>query len=64
MFENPKFPPSIRFAIGICYYRIGNNEKARVAFERLLEIEPDNSMALIALSIIECQNKYSWDKSM
>lgn len=62
--ENPMFPPSIRFAIGICYYRLGNMEKARVAFERLLEIEPQNAMAMIALSIIEYQDKYTWEESL
>lgn len=46
-------PPQIRFAIGLCYYRLGNYEKARFAFERVIELEPENSMALVALSILE-----------
>jgi len=28
-------------------------EKARFAFERVLELDPNNSMALVALSIVE-----------
>lgn len=39
--------------MGLCYYRLGNLEKARVAFERLLEIEPDNDTAMVALAIVE-----------
>jgi RNA polymerase-associated protein CTR9 len=32
---------------------VGNLEKARFAFERLLELEPNNSMAMVALAIVE-----------
>lgn len=54
--DNPITPPSIRFGIGLCYYRLGNIEKARFCFERLIELEPDNVMALIGLSVIEGYN--------
>ena len=30
--SNPRCPPNIRFAMGLCYYRLGNMEKARFAF--------------------------------
>jgi RNA polymerase-associated protein CTR9 len=43
----------IRFGIGLCYFRLGNIEKARFAFQRTIELEPTNSMALIALAILE-----------
>jgi Flp pilus assembly protein TadD len=39
--------------MGICYYRLGNIEKAKFAFNRLLELEPNNSIAMVALAIIE-----------
>ena len=58
MNDNPRCPPSIRFAMGLCYYRIGNVEKARVAFERLLELEPDNHLAMVALAIVESNASY------
>ena len=53
LMDNPTTPPSIRFGIGLCYYRLGNYEKAKFAFERLIELEPDNVMALIGLSVLE-----------
>lgn len=56
--ENPRSPPSIRYGIGLCYYRLGNVEKASLAFKRVLELEPDNVMALISLTIVEISQQY------
>jgi RNA polymerase-associated protein CTR9 len=42
--------------MGICYYRLGNIEKAKFSFDRLLELEPNNPIAMVALAIIELAN--------
>ncbi|CDW71106.1 rna polymerase-associated protein ctr9 homolog [Stylonychia lemnae] len=51
--NNPRSPNYIRYAIGLCYFRIGNIEKARFAFQRVIELEPDHEMAVISLAILE-----------
>ncbi len=51
--QNPIVNPQIRFGIGLCYYRLGNLEKARFSFERLIELDSGNSMAYVALAILE-----------
>ena len=53
----PRCPPSVRYGIGLCYYNLGNYTKARLAFQRLLEIEPNHSLAHAGLAIIELQIK-------
>ena len=50
---NPRSPPSIWLGIGLCYYRLGNITKARIAFQRVLDFDPGNSLANNALIIIE-----------
>ena len=52
----PRCPPSIRFAIGLCYYRLDNIVKARIAFEKVLELDPGHSMANAALAVIDLQS--------
>ena len=32
LINNPRCPPTIRFGIGLCYFRLGNFEKARFCF--------------------------------
>jgi len=54
--ENPLAPPVLRYAIGLCYHRLGNMDKARFSFERLLELEPDSSKARVGLGILEMQS--------
>jgi Flp pilus assembly protein TadD len=41
------------FALGLCYYRIGNIPKAKLSFDKTLELDQNNSMALASLGIIE-----------
>jgi len=53
----PRCPPQVRYGIGLCYYNLGNYTKARIAFQRLLEIEPNHSLAHAGLAIIELQTK-------
>ncbi|ORX47625.1 TPR-like protein [Piromyces finnis] len=49
----PDFKPNVRIPIGLCFYALGNTQMARKAFERVLNMEPDNVDALIYLSILD-----------
>lgn len=51
--ENPRAPSDIWFGIGLCYYRLGNLAKAKLSMDKTIELDPNNSMALSALGIIE-----------
>lgn len=39
--------------LGLCYYRVKNVPKARLSFEKTLELDPNNAMALTSLGIVE-----------
>lgn len=51
--ENPRSPTDIWFAIGLCYFRLGNLPKAKLSMDKTIADDPENSMALTALGIIE-----------
>jgi RNA polymerase-associated protein CTR9 len=51
--ENPRAPSDIWFAIGLCYFRLGNLPKAKLSMDRTIQDDPHNSMALTALGVIE-----------
>ncbi|XP_073008997.1 protein CTR9 homolog [Typha latifolia] len=51
----PTCPASVRLGIGLCRYRLGQFEKARQAFQRVLQLEPENVEALVALAIMDLQ---------
>jgi RNA polymerase-associated protein CTR9 len=53
LLNNPRSPPCIRFAMGVCFFRLGITEKARIAFKRVIELDPSYSMAYTALAIVE-----------
>jgi tetratricopeptide (TPR) repeat protein len=50
---NPYAPSDVWFALGLCYYRTGNIPKAKLSFDKTLELDQNNSMALASLGIIE-----------
>ncbi|GAB2291884.1 Protein CTR9 [Dionaea muscipula] len=52
---NPYCPGAIRLGIGLCRYKLGQLEKARMAFERVLQLDPENVEALVALGIMDLQ---------
>jgi len=60
--QNPLANPQIRFAIGLCYFRLGNLEKARFAFERTIDLDHENSLAFVALAIVELQTNVNDQK--
>ncbi|XP_027339223.1 protein CTR9 homolog isoform X2 [Abrus precatorius] len=49
----PNCPASVRLGIGLCRYKLGQFEKARQAFERVLQLDPENVEALVALAIMD-----------
>lgn len=52
---NPNCPADVWLGIGILYFKLNNYIKAKFALERVIEVEPNNSMALTALGITEIQ---------
>ena len=53
--ENPRAPSDIWYALGLVYYRVQKLIKARLCFEKTLEMDEKNSMALVGLGIIELE---------
>ena len=43
--------------MGLCFVKLGNLEKARMAFERTLQLSPNSVGALVGLAILEL-NRY------
>ena len=52
---NPNCPADIWLGIGILYFKLKNFIKAKFSLEHVIELEPNNSMALTALGITEIQ---------
>ncbi|XP_061352499.1 protein CTR9 homolog isoform X1 [Gastrolobium bilobum] len=49
----PDCPAAVRLGIGLCRYKLGQFEKARQAFERVLQLDLENVEALVALAIMD-----------
>jgi tetratricopeptide (TPR) repeat protein len=49
---------SVRLGMGLCFVRLGNLEKARMAFERTLQLSPLSVGALVGLAILELNRYY------
>ncbi len=43
--------------MGICFMRLGNTDKARLAFERSLQLNPRCVGALVGMAILELNSK-------
>ncbi|CAH8392463.1 unnamed protein product [Eruca vesicaria subsp. sativa] len=56
---NPGCPAAVRLGIGLCRYKLGQLDKARQAFDRVLQLDPDNVEALVALGIMDLQGNDS-----
>lgn len=50
--ECPSCPPAVRTAIGMCYFFLGNVDKARKAFNRALELQPRSTQPLLGLAVL------------
>ena len=44
---------SVRLGMGLCFVKLGNLEKARMAFERTLQLSPHCVGALVGMAILE-----------
>ncbi|KAJ3706235.1 hypothetical protein LUZ61_009940 [Rhynchospora tenuis] len=51
----PNCPAVVRLGIGYCQYRLGQLGKARQAFNRVLQLDPDNVEATVALGVLDLQ---------
>ncbi|CAN6472201.1 unnamed protein product [Victoria cruziana] len=51
----PNCPGAVRLGIGYCRYNMGQFDKARQAFQRVLQLDPGNVDALVALGIMDLQ---------
>ena len=49
---------AVRLGMGLCFVKLGNLEKARMAFERTLQLSPICVGALVGMAILEL-NRYS-----
>lgn len=51
--SNPNCPADIRLGMAHCFLKLGNVEKARLAFERALQLDPKCVGALVGLAIMK-----------
>ncbi|KAK9050886.1 hypothetical protein SSX86_027511 [Deinandra increscens subsp. villosa] len=56
----PGCPAAVRLGIGLCRYKLGQFERAKQAFERVLQLDPENVEALVALGIVDLQSNEGW----
>ncbi|PIA27250.1 hypothetical protein AQUCO_08200042v1 [Aquilegia coerulea] len=52
---HPSCPGAVRLGIGHCRFKLGQLEKARQAFQRVLQLDPENVEALVALGMMDLQ---------
>jgi RNA polymerase-associated protein CTR9 len=50
---NPACPPEVRLGIAHCYSGLKQYKRAREAFQRVLDLAPDNTEALAGMAVIE-----------
>ncbi|XP_044259150.1 RNA polymerase-associated protein CTR9 homolog [Tribolium madens] len=50
---NPNCPAAVRLGMGHCFMKLNNQEKARLAFERALQLDPQCVGALVGLAILK-----------
>lgn len=54
---NPTCPASVRLGMGHCFVKLNRLAKARMAFERALQLDPKCVGALVGLAILELNTK-------
>nr|XP_058951726.1 RNA polymerase-associated protein CTR9 homolog isoform X1 [Pocillopora verrucosa] len=54
---NPNCPASVRLGMGHCFVKLGKLDKARLAFERALTLDPLCTGAMTGLAILELNSK-------
>ncbi|KAF6205513.1 hypothetical protein GE061_019686 [Apolygus lucorum] len=58
---NPNCPAAVRLGMGHCFMKLGNQDKARLAFERGLELDPKCVGALVGLAILKLNKQQPED---
>ncbi|TNN11999.1 RNA polymerase-associated protein CTR9 [Schistosoma japonicum] len=53
----PNCPATVRLGMGHCFFRLGNMEKARLAFKRALDLDPECVGALVGLAVLDLNEK-------
>ncbi|XP_018008895.1 RNA polymerase-associated protein CTR9 homolog isoform X3 [Hyalella azteca] len=53
----PNCPAAVRLGIGHCFVRLNNPTKARLAFERALDLDPNCVGALVGLAVLDLNMK-------
>ena len=51
----PSCPTAVKLGLRLCRYKLGQLKKAKQAFERVLQLDPKNVEAWVALGIVELQ---------
>ncbi|XP_066276427.1 RNA polymerase-associated protein CTR9 homolog isoform X1 [Branchiostoma lanceolatum] len=54
---NPNCPAEVRLGMGHCFMKLSKADKARLAFQRALELNPKCVGALVGLAILELNSK-------
>lgn len=49
--RHPQGPPAIRLGIALCHFKLGNLDRAKAAFRRVLQLEPTNVEAFVGLAV-------------
>lgn len=53
---NPRCPADVRLGMAHCFYKLGKLDRARQAFNRTLELQPDNVGALVGIALLDLNN--------
>ncbi|KAL5244033.1 hypothetical protein ACI65C_011443 [Semiaphis heraclei] len=55
--SNPQCPADVRLGMAHCFLKLGNIEKAQLAFERTLQLDPKCVGALVGLSVMKLNSE-------
>ncbi|XP_033095970.1 RNA polymerase-associated protein CTR9 homolog [Anneissia japonica] len=54
---NPNCPAAVRLGMGHCFMKLGKFEKARLAFERAMALDPKSVGTIVGLAVLELNSK-------
>jgi len=55
--SNPSCPADVRLGMGHCFLKLGNMEKAKLAFERALELDANCVGAMVGIAILKLNSQ-------